>query len=1068
MHMRLLAFVMLVGAFSQHSPAQIVIENNGFEKGAPGEIPAGWSASGDPTGVEISADRAVGHSGTSSLKIANQQPGSGTALSAPVRLEVGKIYRLQGWIRTENAASDPTSRYPTGVPATLSLTSFPFTVYSPPVGGTRDWWKSEMTFVATEREVRVRATLGHNANATGTAWFDDIAIEEVTDIAEMIPMETVRWFGPAFRYTEHGWTFVHIEGEPYQRGYQYGYLLADMIVSYLEKLAVNENQDNPRQGWNQLRASTDALMLRRFEDEYLTEMRGIADGAAKAGARTSGRPLDLLDIVTINSAVDLGQLGGALYRTPTSLTGRSFKKEEEEMDLPERLHKCSSFLANGPATKDGRIVFTQLFMWGGYTGVHWEVICDVVPANGHRVVYETFPGGIHSGADFYINDAGIMIGETTVMQTPFNSDGRPQSDRIRKAAQYASSIDDVVNILTQRNNGLYTNDWLIGDVKANEIAILLLGTTTHKLWRSRTKEFPGGTEGFYWSVNNAKDPDVRKEYVANPLNAPYDVVFSPVNRDLAFYEYYQKEKGRIDAISAVNIMATSPLNRPHACDGKVTTSEMAEKLVFWAHYGKVTLREKFPEKGSRRMPDLPGAIPHLTLGHTAFSPIVVADRLKALRRKEEAIHASRKEETDRSEITDVYRFDPALLWSNTVFPASDGDNWFVSGSAAYRGMVSSLGESAEKGGSDFVRSLSGLTASLLYTISREGTLVPLSAERRYDMYKHYTIPRIRGTFLLHQLRLKLGNSRFSRIMNDVHTRFRERPMTTAQFIARAEAEAGQPLRAFIAQWLERSDLPGVSCSASVQREGEGWKVTLDVIQQDAPYNFFATVAIETGKGTVWKLVEIDSLSRSFDLHTAGKPSAVRFNAGCDIPVRTDNFYTYSNLFDDFTHVKIVYGTQQQIEANHSLALRFQTVLADQFTEVLLPVVQDNQITAAECETSDLLLLGGAADNEIVGNAACEDRARSVARSIGLTLGKNMFVWRGHVYADPDDGLFVALPNPMNRGRALYCFIANSGLQLYQMTKKYLGLPTWAVFKSDEVVNSGYMVTDGLNVEIQGE
>ena len=94
------------------------------------------------------------------------------------------------------------------------------------------------------------------------------------------------------------------------------------------------------------------------------------------------------------------------------------------------------------ATKDGRPVFGQIFMWAGYTGVHFNVIADVVPAKGHRLVYQTYPGGIHSGTDYYMNAAGILIGETTVAQTPWNIDGTPMSNRIRKAAQYASSIDD--------------------------------------------------------------------------------------------------------------------------------------------------------------------------------------------------------------------------------------------------------------------------------------------------------------------------------------------------------------------------------------------------------------------------------------------------------------------------------------------------------------------------------------------------------------------------------------------------------------------------------------------------
>ena len=217
--------------------------------------------------------------------------------------------------------------------------------------------------------------------------------------------------------------------------------------------------------------------------------------------------------------------------------------------MPEKLHKCSSFLANGPATRDGSIVFGQIFMWNGYTGVHWDVIVDVLPSKGHRLVYETFPGGIHSGADFYINSAGLMIGETTVAQSPFDPNGTPQSNRIRKAAQYASSIDEFVKIMTTGNNGLYTNDWLIGDSKSGETAILLLGTKRYKLWRSRTKEFPGDTTGFYWSINNAKDPEVRKEYVTDVSDAPFDLPFSPWNRDIVALRFYNQNRGEIDEIT---------------------------------------------------------------------------------------------------------------------------------------------------------------------------------------------------------------------------------------------------------------------------------------------------------------------------------------------------------------------------------------------------------------------------------------------------------------------------------------------------------------------------------------
>ncbi len=302
-------------------------------------------------------------------------------------------------------------------------------------------------------------------------------------------------------------------------------------------------------------------------------------------------------------------------------------------------------MATGPATKDGRPVFGQIFMWAGYTGVHFNVVADVVPSKGNRLVYQTYPGGIHSGTDFYMNSAGILIGETTVAQTPWNIDGTPMSNRIRKAAQYASSIDDVARILREKNNGMYTNDWPIADVKTNEVAILLLGTNKSKLWRTKEDLAPFGTPGFLWANNNPRDPEVRKEYGVQPDDAPYDLAFGPWDRDVAFRKWYDTVKGKIDAIETVNLWASSPINRPHACDGKVTTAEMAEKLVFLAHYGKVTLREKFPSAGNRRMPDHPGAIPHLTLGYAVFSPVFIAEKLKEAKAQETAAR-SRSEGAD--------------------------------------------------------------------------------------------------------------------------------------------------------------------------------------------------------------------------------------------------------------------------------------------------------------------------------------------------------------------------------------------------------------------------------------
>jgi hypothetical protein len=988
----------------------------------------------------------VFHGGHASLKLSQNEFEKTSVFSELLNLKVGLFYRLRAWVRTVDAFTNPADRYPTPVAACLTMESFPFTNHSPAVGATAEWREVETVFVATRAADRIGLHLGYNGGASGTAWFDDIQLEEVEDISTVVPEATIQRYGQAFRFTDRGWIFLHIEGKPYSRGFQHGYLMADEIAAYMEKLAVLQNTANPVQGWAQLRLLTDALLLRQYEEEYLLEMRGMADGmnARKVTMKHKTGPMELLDMVTINSAIDLGQMDSALAKTATPLSGRDFPPAGEEQ-IPDRLHKCSGLLANRSATANGDLVFFQMFMWNGYTGVNFNIICDVAPASGKRLVYQTFPGGIHSGTDFYLNDAGIMIGETTVQQTPFDITGIPQSDRIRKAAQYAASVDDVVRILTTRNNGLYTNDWLIADAQNNEIAVLLQGTKKYKLWRGRNREFPGNTTDFYWCVNNAKDPEVRKEYIPDPQNSPFDLNFSPSNRDISMFNFFRQKRGKIDVNAAIGLMASSPVNRPHACDGKITSGEMAKEMVFMAHYGKTTLREKIPGE-TPRMALLPDAVPHLTLGYSIFSPKVLTAKIQALKTVSEEKHV--KPVSDISAVTDLYSFALDKLWSNTVYPASAKENWFVSATAAYHGLLRRIpAESAEAAA--YVRdALAEMNNRLLFLTHTEGNLAAVQTERTYDRYGPYQIPRIRGAFLLHQLRLALGNQAFSSFMKDFHARFYNKPMTNLQFGEwLKKISPALKLQDVVDQWLTRLDLPTPIIKAGSRPDGEKWKVTLEIDQPKVPhFRFWTTVRLDTEKQSIWKLIEVKAERQTFEFILAEKPGQLIFNAGNDIPVERDRFYTFSNFNDKFASTRVVYGTCREIEAFHTLGLRFCTVLADAFSEILPPLHKDSEITQQLLADSDLILLGGSADNLLT---------REVAEKLGLKLGKNWFSWNGQVYGQENDGLVVVYPSPYNPQRMVTLIIANSALQLFQMTKAYQPLPSWTLFRGEKIVEKGY-------------
>jgi hypothetical protein len=206
------------------------------------------------------------------------------------------------------------------------------------------------------------------------------------------------------------------------------------------------------------------------------------------------------------------------------------------------------------------------------------------------------------------------------------------------------------------------------------------------------------------------------------------------------------------------------------------------------------------------------------------------------------------------------------------------------------------------------------------------------------------------------------------------------------------------------------------------------------------------VRLETEKQSLWKLIEVKGERQSVEFILAEKPRQLTFNAGNDVPVENERFYTFANFTDKFASTRIIYGTCREIEAFHTLGLRLRTVLADAFSEILPPLDKDSEVMRQTLADADLILLGGSEDNLLT---------REVGEKLGLKLGKNWFSWNGQVYGQENDGLVLVCPSPYNRQRMVTLFIANSALQLFQMTKAYQPLPSWALFRGENVVERGY-------------
>ncbi|HEY6292426.1 MAG TPA: C45 family autoproteolytic acyltransferase/hydrolase [Terriglobia bacterium] len=701
------------------------------------------------------------HEGHKSLRLERDATSEDACVRlAPAALVIGKRYELSGWIRTEGLQVRDLDRSPIASGATLTMASMPFDVHSASLGGTETWTRVSLQFVASRADDWVLLTVGNGGSFRGKAWFEGVRLDEVSSGGNWPARDAVQTFGPAYRYPAAGWIYLHIEGQPYARGYQHGHLMAREIPEYLERCAAVLGSEDR---WEEYRTTANALFLRGFDREILEEMRGIAEGASAAGARWKDRRIDLLDIVVANTTVEMGELASAVSTTPTGLEGLSLDVPPYAGEKRDSvLDHCSAFAATGSATRDGKMVIGHVTWWPLTLAEQTNVMLDIKPASGHRMLIQSYPGGIESGTDWYQNDVGVVLTETTIDQTPFNPRGTPVAFRARKAIQYGGSIDDVVRILSDQNNGLYTNEWIMGDATTNEIAIFDLGTNHSRLWRSSKNEWFGGTPGFYWGDNNAKDLTVRLEDYPDPKGDPDYIPYVPGPRDMAWQDLYRKYRGQIDDQFGFLAFRTAPLVAASTMDAKVVTADMAAHLMVWAEIGRPNQREWLPNKKWDFAKD-DGLYPS---GYYLFAAEPSATLRAAAQENEKARLMALANPPQPADPPPPKSYG-GRVWKGWVLPASDADVWFVAGSAQYARVL---------GSKDVDEALNAQRA-----IWRGLQLAP---ETPLNQYRR---EQSKGVMFLDSLRAKMGDDAFLKMMSDYFAAHSTKTVTAQSFLDQAGA-----------------------------------------------------------------------------------------------------------------------------------------------------------------------------------------------------------------------------------------------------------------------------------------
>ena len=204
------------------------------------------------------------------------------------------------------------------------------------------------------------------------------------------------WLSKANRHEKNGWIYLHIEGKPEERGFQHGYLLAKEIKEALRQM--NEVWHyQTAMDWQWLVDRSAKMFNSKIDNENMAEMEGIVEGMKSAGVTTTRD-----EIVAYNASTEFMGYWWPMVKDSVSPNSPDPKKES-----------CSSFIATGSMTTDGGIVLGHNTMSSFYYP-DCNVILDILPEKGYRILMQSVAGLIHSETDFFITSAGLVGSETTI------------------------------------------------------------------------------------------------------------------------------------------------------------------------------------------------------------------------------------------------------------------------------------------------------------------------------------------------------------------------------------------------------------------------------------------------------------------------------------------------------------------------------------------------------------------------------------------------------------------------------------------------------------------------------
>ncbi|MHC4438675.1 MAG: transglutaminase-like domain-containing protein [Planctomycetota bacterium] len=258
-------------------------------------------------------------------------------------------------------------------------------------------------------------------------------------------------------------------------------------------------------------------------------------------------------------------------------------------------------------------------------------------------------------------------------------------------------------------------------------------------------------------------------------------------------------------------------------------------------------------------------------------------------------------------------------------------------------------------------------------------------------------------FVCHMLRRQLGDEKYNKLVK-AYISLRQKtgqPVSTKHFQKLAEDIYEKPLGWFFNQWASRTELPRLKLEGvTIEKVGDNWQVQGRLRQLgNTTFQLPIEIALYSRDGKQEHSIWMDRSTIEFDFRTPNEPQKLVVDPDFEVFKLQEMPPSLWWFWDDYPQFTIVYGTQEDLEANKKAADRFNNDYLGLDPEKIKADVDVNEI---DLKNKCIFLIGRPETNRI---------AREFEDHFPIKFYGDKFTWQETTYKEPTQGVAQIIINP---------------------------------------------------------